>query len=186
MAAQVIMAAQAMTRKAKPDQDEDARKGSEWNSRTRAHTHFLSQKPMSSFCYVSSMCSDVHESQEPLQKDWFLTSQLLYSQTNRWSHICKRVNRNSKVFRDNMLSLRCVGSLLCFFYFCSLQKGVLMRRGLMTRLRNQAKQRTQMSKRSEPKRDPRNVGDGDVTQAVSTSVCIHACVNIFTLRVRLS
>ena len=114
MAAQVIMAAQAMTRKAKPDQDEDARKGSEWNSRTRAHTHFLSQKPMSSFCYVSSMCSDVHESQEPLQKDWFLTSQLLYSQTSRWSHICKRVNRNSKVFRDNMFSLHCVGSLLCF------------------------------------------------------------------------
>ena len=115
MAAQVIMAAQDMTRKAKPDQDEDARRGSEWNSRTRAHTHFLSQMPMSSFYYVSSMCSDVHESQEPLQKDWFLTSQLLYSQTSRWSHIYKRVNRNSKVFRDNMLSLRCVGSLPCFF-----------------------------------------------------------------------
>jgi hypothetical protein len=53
-----------------------------------------------------------------------------------------------------------------------------MRRGLMTRLRNQAKQRTQMSKRSEPKKDLRNVDDGDFTQAVSTSVCIHACENI--------
>jgi hypothetical protein len=61
-----------------------------------------------------------------------------------------------------------------------------MRRGFMTRLRNQAKQRTQMSKRSEPKRDPRNIDDnGAATQVVSTSVCIQACVNICSIRVRL-
>ena len=57
-----FMAAQAMTRKTKPDQDEvlpSARRGRDCNSRTRAHTHYLSQKPMCSFSYVSSMCSDV-------------------------------------------------------------------------------------------------------------------------------
>jgi hypothetical protein len=75
MAAQVIVNAQAMTRKAKPDQDEvlpSARRGRECNSRTRVHKHFLSQRPMFSFYYVSA-CVQMCIQEQP-QKHWFLTS----------------------------------------------------------------------------------------------------------------